>query len=606
MELYTWITLLMVLELSVNVCISHASRRNYVKPYENLTCPDDQCMTFEAYTEAAETYFVSNTNFVFLPGDHHYSGCLRLINVTNMQFQGPLSSAEHPVQIIFHPGSNLTFITSHKIILSNLSFTLSGSWIGVSSVFVSIEFRNSSSQLSGLTVVGSMGNFISTAFLCRFSFVKMTNIQISGAKSVYGGALWVSNNSIITLSGSNMFVNNSAMSGGAISVLDSTIFLAGVSRFEGNHVLNNGGAVFARNATLIFSNTATFIHNRAQELTGGAIVLDSGSILLLERHGNLYFRENFARSVGGAMFINNSTAQMWGQLVIQWNSADQGALAVSTFSTVICYGKSLYIENSAYEGGAVSVVSDSQMFLSNSEFEKNYANNGGGALSITTNGYVNIKNSRIVNNSAGSVGGAIHLATGILEFAGINYIEHNMGPRGGGIETFIRSLIIFTGNNHFINNTSSDYGGALSAGGFTTISIQGNLSFINNTGHEGGAVFVVSSTIEFDHCVQCHVIFDGNVAERQGGAIYSVGSTWSIRGSLTFHNNSATLGGGMSFAENSKLILNKHTNIVFSQNHADTNGGAIYVPNAGMSINQCRTYGGKILVQVASSQTLQW
>ena len=120
-------------------------------------------------------------------------------------------------------------------------------------------------------------------------------------------------------------------------------------------------------------------------------MLDSGSILLLCSHGNLYFRENFARSVGGAIFINNSTAQMWGQLVIQQNSADQGAFAVSTFSTVICYGNSLYTQNSAYEGRAVSVVSDSQMFLSNSEFEKNYANNGGGALSITTNGYVNIK-----------------------------------------------------------------------------------------------------------------------------------------------------------------------------------------------------------------------
>lgn len=259
MELYTWITLLMV--LSMNVCISHASQRNYVKPYENLTCPDDPCMTFEAYTEAAETYFVSNTNFVFLPGDHHYSGCLRLINVTNMKFQGPFSSAEHSVLIIFNPDSNLPLITSHSIILSNLSFTLSGSWIGVSSVFVSIDFRNSSSQLSGLTVFGSESNFISTAFLCRFSFIKMTDIQISGANGVYGGALWVSNNSIITLSGSNMFVNNSAMSGGAFTVLDSTIFLAGVSRFEGNHALNNDGAVFARNATLIFSDTATFIHN---------------------------------------------------------------------------------------------------------------------------------------------------------------------------------------------------------------------------------------------------------------------------------------------------------------------------------------------------------
>ena len=257
MELHTGITLLMV--LSVNMCISHALQRNYVKPYENLTCPDDPCMTFEAYTEAAEIRFISNTNFVFLPGDHYYSGHLRLINITNMQLQGPLSFAEHPVQIIFNPDSNLTFITSHNITLSSLSFILiSGSWIGVSNIFVSIVFRNTSAQLISLTVVGSKGNFTSTAFLCQSSLVKMTNTQISGAKSVYGPALWMSN-SIITLSDNNTFANNSAsMHGGAFSLVDSTLILAGVSRFEGNHALNHGGAVFAYNTSLLFRDTAFF------------------------------------------------------------------------------------------------------------------------------------------------------------------------------------------------------------------------------------------------------------------------------------------------------------------------------------------------------------
>ena len=579
--------------LFVNVCICHALQRNYVKPHENLTCPDDPCMTLEAYTEAAETYFVSNTNFVFLPGSHHYSGYLRLINITNMQFQGSLSfSAEHPVQIIFNPDSNLTFIRSDNITLSNLSFTLSQSWISRSNLSISIEFRNSSSQLSNLTLVGSKGNFTSAGFLCRFSSIIMTNIQVSGAKSLYGAAVLVSN-SFIILSGNNTFVNNSAfVNGGAIVVENSTLILAGVNRFEGNHALNSGGAVYAGNTTLVFSDTAIFLHNRAQ-LTGGAIVLDRRSTLLLASHGNVYFRENFAGSIGGAIFINNSTAEMAGQLIIQQNLAYEGALALSTSSVVISYGKSLYLNNVANdEGGAVSLISGSLMFLSSSELQNNYASHGGGALSIINNSTVIIEDSRILSNSVGIVGGAIHIAYSVLEFAGINYIEHNVGPRGGAIETFVRSTIIFIGNTYFINNTSSDYGGAISTRISSMILVHGNLSFINNTGREGGAVLVVSTTIEFDW--DAHVIFDGNVAEKQGGAIYSVSSAWKLNGNsrLTFVNNFARLGGGVSFTENSKLILNKDTKIVFTRNHAGLNGGAIYVADPGMSINLCRIYGG--------------
>ena len=69
------------------------------------------------------------------------------------------------------------------------------------------------------------------------------------------------------------------------------------------------------------------------------------------------------------------------------------------------------------------------------------------------------------------------------------------------------SKIIFTGKSHFINNTSSGFGGALSARSFAQISVQGNLSFINNNGYEGGAVFVVSSKIEFadQHVATCNI-----------------------------------------------------------------------------------------------------
>ena len=111
MKLYTWTAILIILSTHNIMPCRHATQVNYVKQYENTTCPAEPCMTFEMYTKAAETYLVSGTKFVFLPGEHYYDGNLNLNNVTNLLFQGEdYFMVEHSAQITFTPGSNLTFI----------------------------------------------------------------------------------------------------------------------------------------------------------------------------------------------------------------------------------------------------------------------------------------------------------------------------------------------------------------------------------------------------------------------------------------------------------------------------------------------------------------
>ena len=146
-----------------------ASQINYVKPNGNITCPSDPCMTLGAYIEASEMYFVSDMSFIFLPGEHYYDGNLRLSNVTDILFQGEdaLLAGSDSVWIRFTPGSNMTFITSNKIVIRNLSILLSGLWnptFDPYHFFASIFFRISSAQLSKIVVVGGNSTFFSTAF----------------------------------------------------------------------------------------------------------------------------------------------------------------------------------------------------------------------------------------------------------------------------------------------------------------------------------------------------------------------------------------------------------------------------------------------------------
>ena len=138
-------TILIALSTHVIRCTHASLHVNYVKPYENVTCPSVSCMTFEMYTKASEIYIVSDATFIFLPGEHYYDSNLKLSNITDIIFQG--EGLENSARIIFTPGSNLTFIWSNNIIFSNLSIILSGSQLKLDKIFISIDFRNTSATL---------------------------------------------------------------------------------------------------------------------------------------------------------------------------------------------------------------------------------------------------------------------------------------------------------------------------------------------------------------------------------------------------------------------------------------------------------------------------
>ena len=249
-----------------------------VKPNENITCPGDPCMTLGAYIEASDMYFVSDTSFTFLPGELYYDGNLRLSNITDILLQGEdiVTVERNFVQIIFMPGSNLTFISSGNIALKNLSILLSGSQTAFDNpynFFASTFLQNSSVQLSNIAVVGSNSNFYSTAFFGRQCYIEVTNIQITQARSVSGAALNVFNNSTVTLSGSNTFnYNQAAIVGGAIYSADSIINFSGRNHFEGNSAGLVGGAISSTNTEFNISGEAVFLRNISGQLRTGTLI----------------------------------------------------------------------------------------------------------------------------------------------------------------------------------------------------------------------------------------------------------------------------------------------------------------------------------------------
>ena len=89
---------------------------------------------------------------------------------------------------------------------------------------------------------------------------------------------------------------------------------------------------------------------------------------------------------------------------------------------------------------------------------------------------------------------------------------------------------------------------------------------------EGAILFQQVLNVTFISCR-----FENNLKT----AIKALGTNLIFEGNNTFRNNRAYHGGGIVLFENSYIFLNRHTHILFSDNHADYRGGAIYVLKSG-------------------------
>ena len=155
--------------------------------------------------------------------------------------------------------STLTF-TGNTIFLKNVGV----SQIGAGAIFA---------VASSLHFTG-VSNFIDN--------VKSTKKKQNHAHG--GGAIYVTNNTILNFHGTNNFINNSANNkGGAIYTSHNTVLtFTGTSNFISNYVYSirgTGGAIYTHsNAVLTFTETNHFINNSANN-AGGAIYAEINSSL---------------------------------------------------------------------------------------------------------------------------------------------------------------------------------------------------------------------------------------------------------------------------------------------------------------------------------------
>lgn len=245
-----------------------------------------------------------------------------------------------------------------------------------------------------------------------------------------------------------------------------------------------------------------------------------------------------------------------------------------------------------------------------SKYAVSYPQKIGGAGMIVVNGTFNMYGGSFVNNSVNcdetfegddsetdearvsSCGGAIYNYTAVNIYGGT--FENNEAARGGAIYNY-RATRVYGGT--FKNNKASVYAGAVYLPGsqYSVLYLGSNQSVL----------------AEDEEVATSAILFEGNTADKSGGAIFGqMKNSINIYGNTTFQNNVANGYNGGAINTSGALVI---VNAVFEGNIAASKGGAIYAYysnpelttrqvdiRAGLFINNRASKGGAIAFSALS------
>ena len=425
-----------------------------------------------------------------------------------------------------------------------------------------------------------------------------------------GGAIHVTGGNRVTITDSIFDANSAASQGGAIWNQAGTTLLLNSSgvdgaetRFQSNTAAGDGaedggGAIFNNGGDLV-ANSVTFDQNDAsgEVGSGGAILSTDGRVLI---QGDSEITINQAARSGGAikiidgeLFDTNTryTGNFTGQqpLTSPPSNPGLGGAAHIAGNAVAAFNGSIFTDNVAdEEGGAVWNSAESIAYFTDVELTTNVArgdDTGGGGIfndggNVFVNGGVFNENSAI--GTFGS-GGAIFSTDGRVAINGNSQFNRNFSARAGGAVEIVDGQFFDTDSLYLQNNA-----------GVTLSANPGN----------GGAVHITGNATSAFTATE----FRGNLANRDGGAVYNSAeatmflSDVTITGNFAGGNELDNGGGGIFnddgsvYVNNSSIANNEASGISGSGGGVFSTGGLIRFDNSTIFNNLVAGNGGGVQV----------
>ncbi len=294
-----------------------------------------------------------------------------------------------------------------------------------------------------------------------------------------GGALLTYGAEAIVLNSS--FTQNTAWFGGAVSNESASIVLDGCL-FRENTSVTNGGAMHNIASSPDISGSIFYLNSAGDSLNvgqGGAIFSEDASSPNIDECN---FVSNTAGDAGGAVISYQSGVNIIGS-IFAGNQADRGGglSVMDAIGSISVAGSWFYGNTATQTGGGMDTMScDSQ--ISACIFADNTALNGG-AVSVRSDGDVTIQASLIAGNHAvgsGATGAGVNAAgEGQTSFINCTFASNDAETSGGAIEdTGTQAISVI--NSIFWGDTPSEIIPAPASDQVTYSVYQGGTTGVGN------------------------------------------------------------------------------------------------------------------------------
>ena len=398
-----------------------------------------------------------------------------------------------------------------------------------------------------------------------------------------GGAIfWAGSNGVVN---NSAFRFNNAEYGGGIffSSTASDCYIEDCL-FANNNATKNGGAIDCNASQMRLYNT-TFQSNLAEN--GSALCREMGATGGSGRNNT--FISNHATNAGAALAWMKAEHIYIDTYTFIDNTAGYsgGAIYVGIGSTDCTVFNCTFTGNNVTSlteghGGAIEWYADTGRIL-NSTFTENNAYSGGAVYVGSASGHINITNSGFLRNNAITLGGAIDLAASSVAVNN-SYFRENTAQHGGAIFAGGIGDNNYIYSSYFTDNNATGRGGAVDWN--STAGHVYDTNFTRNSAEYGGAVYVggasPNSKIE-------NVIFRQNNASKNGGAI-----DWNATGGELYNTQFiSNYAGeyGAALCREKGATGGSGKNNTFRYNHADIAGAALAWLNVtGIHINDYHFY----------------
>lgn len=355
----------------------------------------------------------------------------------------------------------------------------------------------------------------------------LSNLTLRNGSYNYGGAIL--NKGALILDRVDLLDNTTPTNGGAL--LNTGNVYGFSSRFARNQTFGTGfGAALFNERGNVELYASSFTRNRSAHSGGG--IYNSGTVLTAHNT----FTANTAVENGGGI----------------------EAAGLTSLTTVI---GSIFTQNTANDGGAVSLHDGARLTAGSTLFTANIANGfdlGGGGAIFSYNGIIDLTEADFTANIADGEGGGAIQNRGKLTIRDSNFDKNlarihnkplaNSADGFGGAILLIENSITDIANTTFNANIAGNSGGAVYNDMRTTLTITDSVLHGNSAqGLFKGAATGYGGAIHTEGTVRLtDTSLSDNQAKEAGGAL-SVNQSADVTGTrVTIINNSADNGGGIA------------------------------------------------------------